>query len=85
MYLGDFITTHCLSYFFLRAVSTATKKECSPGPAYFIDPSITRSGRDGTPAYSLLARQTYLGMYNNNNNNNVDVGYKLIYIVLMAR
>ncbi|XP_046357125.1 outer dense fiber protein 3-like [Haliotis rufescens] len=41
----------------------STKKECSPGPAYFINPSITRSGRDGTPAYSLLARQTYLGTF----------------------
>ncbi|XP_033750391.1 outer dense fiber protein 3-like [Pecten maximus] len=33
------------------------RSDCSPGPAYFIDPRITRHGTDGTPAYSMLARQ----------------------------
>ncbi|XP_052792027.1 outer dense fiber protein 3-like [Mya arenaria] len=29
----------------------------SPGPAYAVNPCYTRYGRDGTPCYSLLARQ----------------------------
>ena len=33
------------------------KKDCSPGPGYFIDPRINRTGRDGTPSYSILGRQ----------------------------
>ncbi|XP_045216986.2 outer dense fiber protein 3-like [Mercenaria mercenaria] len=32
----------------------------SPGPAYFINPRITRHGKDGTPSYSLLSRQSDL-------------------------
>ncbi|RNA25139.1 outer dense fiber 3-like [Brachionus plicatilis] len=32
------------------------KDECSPGPAYYPNPRITRSGKDGTPAYSLYSR-----------------------------
>ena len=32
------------------------KDECSPGPTYYPNPRITRSGRDGTPAYSLYSR-----------------------------
>ena len=32
------------------------KDECSPGPAYYPNPKITREGRDGTPAYSLYSR-----------------------------
>lgn len=32
------------------------KDECSPGPAYYPNSRITRSGRDGTPAYSLYSR-----------------------------
>lgn len=34
------------------------KDECSPGPTYYPNPRITRSGRDGTPAYSLYSRHT---------------------------
>ena len=30
------------------------KKDNSPGPGYFIDPRINRTGRDGTPMYSIL-------------------------------
>ena len=33
------------------------RSNCSPGPVYFIDPMVTRHGRDGTPSYSMLARQ----------------------------
>jgi hypothetical protein len=32
-------------------------KDISPGPAHFINPAITRAGKDGTPAYSILGRQ----------------------------
>lgn len=32
------------------------KDECSPGPAYYPNPKITREGKDGTPAYSLYSR-----------------------------
>ena len=31
-------------------------KTDSPGPCHFIDPTVTRSGKDGTPHYSLYAR-----------------------------
>uniref|UniRef100_H3DDC8 CIMAP1 family member D n=2 Tax=Tetraodon nigroviridis TaxID=99883 RepID=H3DDC8_TETNG len=30
--------------------------DCSPGPKYHIDAKMTRFGRDGTPAYSMLGR-----------------------------
>lgn len=30
--------------------------DSSPGPKYHIDAKITRFGRDGTPAYSMLGR-----------------------------
>lgn len=33
------------------------KKDCSPGPGYFIDPKISRHGFDGNPSYSILGRQ----------------------------
>jgi len=33
------------------------KKDCSPGPGYFIDPKISRHGCDGNPSYSILGRQ----------------------------
>ena len=32
-------------------------KDWSPGPAYHVDPRMTRTGMDGTPEYSMLARQ----------------------------
>lgn len=31
--------------------------EAGPGPAYAVDPLMTRHGKDGTPCYSMLARQ----------------------------
>ncbi len=33
------------------------RKDCSPGPGYFIVPTINRFGMDGTPTYSILGRQ----------------------------
>lgn len=33
------------------------KRDINPGPAYYIDPKITKTGADGTPIYSMLARQ----------------------------
>ncbi len=30
--------------------------DSSPGPQYHVDAKITRFGRDGTPAYSMLGR-----------------------------
>lgn len=30
--------------------------DSSPGPKYHIDAKVTRFGRDGTPAYSMLGR-----------------------------
>ena len=33
------------------------RKDASPGPGYFVDPAISRFGRDGTPSYSILGRQ----------------------------
>ncbi|XP_053556008.1 outer dense fiber protein 3-like protein 2 [Bombina bombina] len=32
------------------------QKDCSPGPRYYVDPSLTRFGRSAGPAYSMLAR-----------------------------
>ena len=37
------------------------KKDFSPGPAHFIDPTITYRGRDGTPHYSLYSRHKDFG------------------------
>jgi hypothetical protein len=36
------------------------KDECSPGPAYYPNPRITKEGKDGTPAYSLYSRHADL-------------------------
>ena len=33
------------------------RNDCSPGPAYAVDPKFTRYGKDGTPQYSILCRQ----------------------------
>lgn len=33
------------------------KDEASPGPCYFPNPRISRTGKDGTPQYSLYARR----------------------------
>lgn len=39
-----------------RLGNSMFKKDCSPGPAHFINPRFTRHGLDGTPEYSMLAR-----------------------------
>lgn len=36
----------------------------SPGPRYYIDSKITRHGKDGTPAYSMLGRMKYQSKLN---------------------
>ena len=33
------------------------KDESSPGPCYFPNPRISRTGKDGSPQYSLYARR----------------------------
>ncbi|CAB4037981.1 Hypothetical predicted protein [Paramuricea clavata] len=40
-----------------RLQNSMFRKDCSPGPGYFIEASITRGGKDGTPVYSILGRQ----------------------------
>lgn len=40
-----------------RLENSMFQKDCSPGPGYKIHSEITRVGKDGTPAYSMLARQ----------------------------
>ncbi|XP_062516960.1 ciliary microtubule associated protein 1A-like [Corticium candelabrum] len=40
-----------------RLENSMFKKDCSPGPGYFIEPLISRYGKDGTPSYSILGRQ----------------------------
>ena len=39
---------------------TVFRKDCSPGPAHAIDPSVTYRGKDGAPQYSLSARHKEL-------------------------
>jgi hypothetical protein len=39
------------------------KDECSPGPAYYPNPKITKDGKDGTPAYSLYSRHNELNKH----------------------
>ncbi|XP_071167269.1 ciliary microtubule associated protein 1A-like [Mytilus galloprovincialis] len=40
-----------------RLYGDVRKRDINPGPAYYIDPKITKTGADGTPIYSMLARQ----------------------------
>jgi hypothetical protein len=40
-----------------RLENSMFKKDCSPGPGYFIDARISRYGKDGNPSYSILGRQ----------------------------
>lgn len=51
------------AYSFGRLEGRVHFKDWSPGPAYYIDPRITRTGMDGTPEYSLLARQKDLNTF----------------------
>ncbi|KAK3096649.1 hypothetical protein FSP39_002067 [Pinctada imbricata] len=45
------------AYSFGRLEGQVKFKDWSPGPAYYINPKITRTGADGTPIYSMLGRQ----------------------------
>lgn len=50
-----------LLYYLILFFSFGTRhrqfsSDCSPGPAHFVRPNITRKGRDGTPQYSLYGR-----------------------------
>ncbi|XP_064390618.1 ciliary microtubule associated protein 1A-like [Halichondria panicea] len=40
------------------------KKDFGPGPAHFVDPSVTRSGPEGTPRYSIGSRHKELMPFN---------------------
>ena len=40
------------------------RKDCSPGPVYFIDSMFSRNGREGKPAYTILGRQKDLSKCN---------------------
>ncbi|KAK3727983.1 hypothetical protein QZH41_015936, partial [Actinostola sp. cb2023] len=54
----DFTKTKAAAYpFGIRLENSMFKKDCSPGPGYRIDPTITKVGKDGTPSYSVLGRQ----------------------------
>lgn len=44
------------SYSFGKRLEDVFKKDCSPGPGYFISPKISKHGTDGTPAYSIQGR-----------------------------
>jgi len=39
-----------------RLENSMFRKDCSPGPGYFVNPKINRHGSDGTPSYSILGR-----------------------------
>ena len=32
------------------------KKDCSPGPGYMVDATMTRNGKEGSYKYSILGR-----------------------------
>ncbi|XP_074651486.1 ciliary microtubule associated protein 1A-like [Tubulanus polymorphus] len=44
------------AYTFGQRVKNLYANDCSPGPGYHIESSITRHGKDGTPSYSILGR-----------------------------
>ena len=49
-------THESVSYWLISYISVF-RKDCSPGPVYFIDPMLSRNGREGNPCYSMLGRQ----------------------------
>lgn len=56
--------TPVLNTFFFLVVCFALTVygiDSSPGPQYFVDAKVTRFGRDGTPAYSMLGRMRKTG------------------------
>lgn len=50
------------AYSFGSSLSHKDKKD-SPGPAYFVNPYMTRFGKDGTPSYSMLGRQQEINSF----------------------
>lgn len=42
--------------FGIKSTNAMFKKDNSPGPKYRIDPAMTRTGKNGEPHYSMLAR-----------------------------
>ncbi|XP_013384679.1 outer dense fiber protein 3 [Lingula anatina] len=56
-YIDHDFTKHMKpAHSFGQRLGSLMAKDCSPGPAHFIDPRHTRHGKDGTPSYSMLAR-----------------------------
>ncbi|GCC37903.1 hypothetical protein chiPu_0016412 [Chiloscyllium punctatum] len=57
-FVGHDYTKHTNpAYTFGKKHSSALYEvNCSPGPQYYVDPKITRFGRSGTPAFSILGR-----------------------------
>ncbi len=47
-------------YFLCFELFTVFKKDFGPGPSHFPEPSVTRSGPDGTPRYSIAGRHKEL-------------------------
>ncbi|KAK6188834.1 hypothetical protein SNE40_004932 [Patella caerulea] len=66
-YIDHDCTKHTkAAYSFGRRLATLANQAaiCTPGPAYLIEPAITKHGRDGTPAYSMLARREGAHLFN---------------------
>ncbi|XP_065836846.1 ciliary microtubule associated protein 1A-like [Oscarella lobularis] len=60
----DFTKTMKPAYSFgVRLENPMFKAGFSPGPGYFIDSSISRFGKDGTPSYTILGRQKDLNAF----------------------
>ena len=70
----DYLFSNKVLYYLLSAF----KDECSPGPQYKIDPRITKTGLDGTPAYSILGQQKDQGRFNNDKHLKVTQSIKKI-------
>ena len=50
-----------LAFLLSNYSSPPSLTNCSPGPVYYVSPSVTRNGKDGTPAYSLYGRSKTKG------------------------
>uniref|UniRef100_A0A8C9IMN4 Outer dense fiber of sperm tails 3 like 2 n=1 Tax=Piliocolobus tephrosceles TaxID=591936 RepID=A0A8C9IMN4_9PRIM len=50
------------AYSLARRPSEAPPQDTSPGPIYFVDPKVTRFGRNCTPAYSMQGRAKSRGL-----------------------
>eukprot|EP00117_Sycon_ciliatum_P017011 scpid83297/ scgid16198/ Outer dense fiber protein 3; Outer dense fiber of sperm tails protein 3 len=51
------------AYTFGKRTGSLFTNDCSPGPGYFIDPKMTKKGKDGTPSYSMLGRHKDLNVF----------------------